>query len=75
TLVHSGIAIVMLMAEFPLYGIYELAPPRGWYPPIDDLEFAGGIMELAGTLIIFGVITAMFFRWVSREESREKSPG
>ena len=69
TLIHSGIAIVMLMSSFPLYGIYELAPPTGWFSPIADLEFAGGIMELAGTFIIFGVMTAMFFRWVNREES------
>lgn len=71
TLIHSGIAIVMLMAEFPLYRIYELAPPTGWSSPIDDLEFAGGIMELAGTFIIFGVMTTMFFRWVQREEAAD----
>ena len=33
TLVHTGVAMVMLVSEFPLYGIYELAPPwPAWAP-------------------------------------------
>jgi cytochrome c oxidase assembly factor CtaG len=67
TIVHTGIAIVMLMAKFPMYGIYELAPPTGWFSPIDDLEVAGGIMELGGAVIVFGIMTVLFFRWASKE--------
>ena len=69
TLVHTGVAIVMLMATFPLYGIYELAPPTGWFSPIDDLEVAGGVMELGGLAVVFGIMTVLFFRWVNREEA------
>lgn len=68
TLVHTGVAIVMLMAVFPLYGIYELAPPTGWFSPIDDLEVAGGVMELGGAVVVFGIMTVMFFRWVNRQD-------
>jgi len=68
TLVHTGVAIVMLMAEFPMYGIYELAPPTGWFSPIDDLEVAGGVMELGGVAVVFGIMSVMFFRWVGRQE-------
>ncbi len=63
TLVHTGIAMVMLVREFPMYGIYELAPPWPVWSPLEDQHLAGGVMELAGAALIFGIITVMFFRW------------
>ena len=63
SLVHTGIAMVMLVREFPMYGIYELAPPWEVWTPIEDQHLAGGVMELAGAAIIFGILTVMFFRW------------
>ncbi len=63
TLVHTGIAMVMLISRFPMYGIYELAPPWEIWSPLEDQHLAGGVMELAGAAIIFGILTVMFFRW------------
>ncbi len=63
TLVHTGIAMVMLIREFPMYAIYELAPPWPEWSPLEDQHLAGGVMELAGAAVIFGIITVMFFRW------------
>ncbi|MDQ8153627.1 MAG: cytochrome c oxidase assembly protein [Gemmatimonadota bacterium] len=63
TLVHTGIAMVMLVRDFPMYGIYELAPPWSAWSPLEDQHLAGGVMELAGAVVIFGIITVMFFRW------------
>jgi len=63
TLVHTGIAMVMLIRDFPMYGIYELAPPWPEWSPLEDQHLAGGVMELAGAAVIFGIITVMFFRW------------
>jgi putative membrane protein len=63
TLVHTGIAMVMLVRDFPMYGIYELAPPWPAWSPIEDQHLAGGVMELAGAAVVFGIITVMFFRW------------
>jgi len=63
TLVHTGVAMVMLIREFPMYGIYELAPPWPDWSPLEDQHLAGGVMELAGAAVIFGIITVMFFRW------------
>lgn len=65
SLVHTGIAMVMLVREFPMYGIYELAPPWDVWSPIEDQHLAGGVMELAGAAIIFGILTFMFFRWAN----------
>ena len=60
---HTGIAMVMLIRDFPMYGIYELAPPWDFWSPLEDQHLAGGVMELAGAMVIFGIITVMFFRW------------
>ncbi len=68
TLVHSGIAIVLLFADFPIYSIYQLAPPMRALTPMQDLQVAGGIMELGGTVIVFGVMTYLFFTWVKRTD-------
>ncbi len=66
TMVHSGIAVVMLLAEFPIYSIYQLAPPMHGLTPMSDLQIAGGIMEIGGLLITFSVMTALFFAWANR---------
>lgn len=66
TIFHTGIAIAMLIRDYPMYGVYELAPPMSGLSALDDIKIAGGIMELAGSAIVFGVMTVMFFRW-SRE--------
>lgn len=63
TLVHTGVAMVMLVGDFPMYGIYELAPPWDVWTPIEDQHLAGGVMELAGAAVVFFIITVMFFRW------------
>jgi cytochrome c oxidase assembly factor CtaG len=63
TLFHTGIAMVMLIREYPMYAIYELAPPWDVWTPLEDQHLAGGVMELAGAVVILGIITVMFFRW------------
>ena len=69
TLFHTGIAIAMLLRDFPMYGVYELAPPMSGLSAIDDIKIAGGIMELAGAAIVFGVLTVVFFRWARAAEA------
>lgn len=73
TMIHSGIAIVMLLAQFPIYGIYQLAPPMQGMTAMTDLQIAGGIMEIGGTLIAFGVMTGIFFTWVSRTTAGDEA--
>ncbi len=63
TLVHTGLALVLLMARFPLYRIYELAPPLPGWTAMHDQQLAGGVMELIGAAFIFGIISRLFFLW------------
>ena len=72
TLVHSGIATVMLFAEFPIYSIYQLAPPMAGLTAMQDLQTAGAIMEVGGIVITFGVMTALFFSYVNRTAAADE---
>jgi cytochrome c oxidase assembly factor CtaG len=63
TLIHTGIGMVMLVRDFPMYAVYELAPRATGLSALSDLKVAGGIMELGGGAIVFGILTVMFFRW------------
>ena len=38
TLFHTGIAIAMLIRDFPMYGVYELAPPMTGLSAIEDIK-------------------------------------
>lgn len=73
TLFHTVIGMIMLSAELPIYGIYELAPPIVAIPVRADQQLAGGVMELG----VFGVIVLasaiLFFRWAGRDGFAEKA--
>lgn len=74
TLVHTGIAMVMLVYDHPMYRVFELAPRASGMSALTDLKVAGGIMELGGAGLIFGVLTVMFFRWSGGSGAEQKAP-
>ncbi len=74
TVVHTGIAIVMLIRDYPMYGVYELAPRATAMDAMTDLKVAGGVMELLGLGIIFGILTVMFFRWTGGVGAERPTP-
>lgn len=74
TIVHTGIAIVMLIRDYPMYGIYELAPRATAMDAMTDLKVAGGVMELLGIGIVFSILTVMFFEWSGGVTGAPKRP-
>lgn len=52
----------------PLYRIYETFPRIWGISAMSDQMVAGLIMKIAGGLILWGVIAAVFFRWANREQ-------
>lgn len=68
TLFHTGIAVVLLLAPYPLYRVYELAPPMSWISAYGDQQLAGGLMEIGGTGLTIVIVTVMFFHWMQVEE-------
>jgi putative membrane protein len=58
-------------ARYPIYALYELAPPMSGIDVVADQQVAGLLMKLGGGLILFGTMSVMFFRWHAREELTE----
>jgi putative membrane protein len=52
----------------PLYQVYAGFPRIWGIDVLTDQLIAGLIMKLAGGLLLWGVIAAVFFRWASREQ-------
>jgi putative membrane protein len=62
-------ASFLTFSRFPLYELYELAPRV--FPSLDaivDQQIAGLSLKIGGGLIIWGVMTALFFRWAASEQ-------
>lgn len=69
TISHTGVAMWLLLAEFPVYRLYELAPPLHWLRPVDDQQLAGGLMLMIGGPVILAAILTIFLRWYRAEEA------
>lgn len=56
---------------YPVYGTF----PRLWELPVgEDMLIAGLLMKSGAGFLLWGIITAMFFRWALAEERRETAP-
>jgi putative membrane protein len=65
-------ASFLTFAADPLYSFYESAP-RLWGLGADtDQMMAGLIMKLGGGLLLWSVITVMFFKWNAKEEAQSE---
>ena len=56
-------ATFLTYARYPIYRLYELAPPVWGITAVEDQQIAGVLMKVGGGLIIFGVGTVLFFKW------------
>jgi len=60
-------AAFITFAQYPLYRLYELAPPIGNIAARPDQQLAGLIMKLGADPVIWLAMSVVFFRW-AREE-------
>jgi putative membrane protein len=60
TIAHVFIGMWLLVADYPLYATYELAPPIGTLSPRMDQQVAGGVMLLLGTPLVVVAIGLQF---------------
>jgi cytochrome c oxidase assembly factor CtaG len=56
-------AVFFTYARYPIYELYELAPRVAGIPAVADQQVAGLMMKTIGGLILFTVMSVMFFRW------------
>lgn len=64
------VAMMLVFAEFPQYATYELAPPVAGLEmsPMTDQVLAALLMKFGGGVVIWTLITVLFFRWYRDEE-------
>src|SRR3546814_19701838 len=60
-------ASFLTWAEQPLYDLYTEAPRLWGLTAIQDVQAAGAIMKLGGGVILWSVITVIFFRWAAAQ--------
>ncbi len=63
SIAHTPLAMWLMLAHFPLYATFELAPPFATLSPQMDQQIASGIMLLGGGFFVLGAISTIFFRW------------
>ncbi|HEU4569016.1 MAG TPA: cytochrome c oxidase assembly protein [Gemmatimonadales bacterium] len=61
-------AAFLTFASYPVYRLYELAPPVGTIASHADQQTAGIIMKLAADPVIWVAMAVVFFRWARRAE-------
>ena len=60
-------ASFLTFAERPFYDAYAEAPRLWGITPVHDIQIAGLIMKLGGGIVLWSVITVIFFRWVAAQ--------
>jgi putative membrane protein len=68
TLPATILGAILTFAGQPLYPHYVRAQRLWGMSALNDQALAGLIMWVPGSLVFFGVLTAIFIRWLNREE-------
>jgi putative membrane protein/putative copper resistance protein D len=63
TQAHLYLSMWLLLAEYPAYGIFELAPRVTGLSALEDQQVAGGLLLTIGGTYVLAVISVLFFRW------------
>jgi cytochrome c oxidase assembly factor CtaG len=69
---HMGVGMSFVVAEQPLYRVYELAPRVAHIDPLDDQGRAGGIMMTGDVVLGLGGIAVLLALWRREELEQER---
>jgi putative membrane protein len=72
SLVPTVIAAFVTFADSAVYSFYDKAPRMWGLSPVEDQQVAGGMMKMLGSLIVWGFIVAVFFRWWDGEQKKDR---
>jgi len=70
-----GVGIVLTLTDFPLFGLYELAPRVEAIPARIDQQVAGMTMWVVAHLMTFAAISVVFFHWARSNEATSTTHG
>jgi putative membrane protein len=74
SILPAVLASFITFADRPVYEFYANAPRLWGIGAVDDQQIAGGLMKLAGSLVLWSFMSVIFFRWYSREEAEASGP-
>ncbi len=61
-------AAFLTFARYPIYSLYELAPPMSGLSAVEDQQIAGLMMKILGGFIVFGIASVLFFKWARSDD-------
>ncbi len=64
-------ASFLVFAEEPIYHFYETVPRLWGLSAGEDQRIGGLLMKLGGGLLLWGIITVLFFKWHAEEQRSE----
>jgi putative membrane protein len=67
-------ATFLTYGQRPLYRIYEGFPKLWGFTALEDQQLAGVWMKTGAGLILWLIITVLFFRWAAEEERKDRRP-
>jgi putative membrane protein len=74
SLIPAVLAAFLTFSRNAFYSYYETAPRLWGLTPIEDQQFAGFVMKIVGSLILWGFIGYAFFRWYQRDLADQRDP-
>lgn len=63
TLIPGVPAAFFFFANYPLYRLYELAPPISWLGAMNDQFVAGIVMKFGSFVIVLLALSVIFYQW------------
>ena len=74
SLVPTVPASFLTFASDSVYRVYATFPRVWGIDALEDQQFAGAVMKLGGGILLWTLMTVVFFRWVVRERDRPSAP-
>lgn len=65
-------ASFLVFAERPIYRFYETVPRLWGLSAGEDQQIAGLLMKLGGGVLLWAIITVLFFRWHAEEQGADQ---
>jgi putative membrane protein len=74
SLIPAVLAAFLTFSDGVFYEAYADAPRMWGLTPIEDQQFAGFVMKVLGSIILWGFIAFAFFRWYEEESKADRGP-
>lgn len=74
SLLPSVLAAFLTFSDGVFYKFYGAAPRTWGLSVIEDQQFAGFVMKVAGSLILWSFIAYAFFKWYAQETADAREP-